>query len=171
MKNLFTLTVLFALAVIQFMPANIFSQDLPHYMTDKEKEIYKNYQPPFSITDDTNPPPTPVRTMAEWEELQGLMITWTSYTSILRQIVDYAQDEGLVFIVCSDSNSVKTFLTSGGVPLVNLKFIIYPFTSVWSRDYGPWAAYSGVSDSLKIIDWIYNRPRPADDQVPVGFAN
>ncbi len=146
------------------------SQDLPNYMTEKEKEIYKNYQPPF-LTDDINPPPTAVRTMAEWEEVQGIIVAWISYTSIIRQIVDYAQDEGLVFIVCSDSNSVKSYLTSGGVPLVNLKFIVTSFNSVWCRDYGPWAAYSGNIDSLKMIDWIYNRPRPLDDQVPVAFAN
>jgi agmatine/peptidylarginine deiminase len=150
---------------------NSFAQDLPNYMTEKEKEIYKTYQPPFINSDDVNPPPTPVRTMAEWEETQGIIVAWTSYTSIIRQIVDYAQDEGLVYIVCSDSNSVKTFLTSGGVPLVNLKYILASFNSVWCRDYGPWAAYSGIADSLKLIDWIYNRPRPLDDALPVAFAS
>ncbi len=160
-----------SILIILFITGNLFAQDLPHYMTNQEKELYKNYQPPFSINDFTDPPPTPVRTMAEWEEVQGIIVAWTSYTTIIRQIVDYAQDEGLVFIVCSDSNSVKTFLTSGGVPLINLKFVITPFNSVWCRDYGPWAAYSGIADSLKMIDWIYNRPRPLDDQVPVGFAN
>ena len=165
MKTIFILIITFLIS------CNSFAQDLPHYMTDKEKELYKNYVAPGTITDDITPPPTPVRTMAEWEEVQGIIVTWTSYTTIIRQIVDYAQDEGQVFIVCSDSNSVKTFLTSGGVPLTNLKFIITPFNSVWCRDYGPWAAYSGISDSLKMIDWIYNRPRPADDQVPVGFAS
>ncbi|MEO8447428.1 MAG: agmatine deiminase family protein [bacterium] len=154
-----------------FISGNLLSQDLPNYMTAKEKEIYKTYQPPFLNTDDPNPPPSVVRTMAEWEEVQGIIVAWTSYTSIIRQIVDYAQDEGYVFIVCTDSNAVKTYLTSGGVPLINLKFVVANFNSVWCRDYGPWAAYSGVSDSLKIIDWIYNRPRPADDQVPVAFAN
>ncbi|MBK6536853.1 MAG: agmatine deiminase family protein [Ignavibacteria bacterium] len=150
---------------------NSFAQDLPHYLTENEKEIYKTYQPPFVNSDDVNPPPTNVRTMAEWEEVQGIIIAWTSYTSILRQIVDFAQDEGLVYIVCSDSNTVKTYLTSGGVPLVNLKFIKTSFNSVWCRDYGPWAVYSGISDSLKIVDWIYNRPRPLDDAVPTAFAN
>ncbi|MBK7228842.1 MAG: agmatine deiminase family protein [Ignavibacteriales bacterium] len=147
-----------------------FAQDLPHKMTEEEKLIWQNYQPQL-LPQFTNPPPTPVRTMAEWEELQGIIITWTSYTTILRQIVDYAQDEGLVYIVCSDSNSVKSFLTSGGVPLINLKFLITSFNSIWVRDYGPWSVYAGVSDTLKIIDWIYNRPRPLDDDVPVYFAN
>jgi len=164
MKKLLLIFVWFLFAV------NLFSQDLPHYMTDEEKELYKTYIPPFINSDFTTPPPTPVRTMAEWEELEGILLTWTSYTSILRQIVDYAQDEGLVYIVCSDSNTVRSYLTSGGVPLVNLKFIIAPYNSVWSRDYGQWNAYSGISDSLKLIDWIYNRPRPQDDVIPVVFA-
>lgn len=147
------------------------TQNLPHYMTETERKLMETYQPPVSATDDTNPPPTQVRTMAEWEEVQGIIVTWTSYTTIIRQIVDYAQDEGIVFIVCSDSNSVKSFLTSGGVPLTNLNFIQSSFNSVWCRDYGPWAVYSGVADSLKLIDWIYNRPRPMDDIVSVAFAN
>ncbi len=147
-----------------------YSQDLPHKMTQEEQKIWNNYIPPVNPLF-TNPPTGPVRTMAEWEELQGIMITWTSYTSILRQIVDYAQEEGLVYIVCSDSNSVKSYLTSGGVPLVNLKFLLTSFNSVWCRDYGPWTVYKDDVDSLKIIDWIYNRPRPQDDVVPVFFAN
>ena len=157
------------LFVVLFVRVN-FAQDLPHKMTEEEKLIWQNYQPQL-LPQFTNPPPTPVRTMAEWEELQGIIITWTSYTTILRQIVDYAQDEGLVYIVCSDSNSVKSFLTAGGVPLINLKFLITSFNSIWVRDYGPWSVYAGVSDTLKIIDWIYNRPRPLDDAVPVYFAN
>ncbi|MEO8209493.1 MAG: agmatine deiminase family protein [bacterium] len=157
--------------VLYLIVTNSQSQDLPHYMSENEKKIYNNYQPPFIPTDFTNPPPGSVRTMAEWEEVRGIIITWTSYTSILRQIIDYAQDEGLVYIVCSDSNAVRTSLTNNGIPLTNLKFIIAPFNSVWCRDYGPWAVYSGISDSLKLIDWIYNRPRPSDDNVPVSFAN
>ena len=92
------------------------AQNLPNYLTDKEKEIYKNYIPPSGQLKDINPPPTPVRTMAEWEELQGTIITWvtspTSYQIILRSIVGFAQNEGLMYIVCTDSNSVKSYLTA-----------------------------------------------------------
>ncbi len=55
---------------------NLYSQDLPRYLTEQEKELLKTYTPPSSNPRDINPPPTPVRTMAEWEELQGIMITW-----------------------------------------------------------------------------------------------
>ena len=166
-----TKTLLLIIISLIFFINNSFSQNLPHYMTEQEKELYKTYQHPILPTDDPNPPPTPVRTMAEWEELSGLMVTWKSQYYILRQVVDYAQEEGLVYIVCDDSNAVKSYLTSGSVPLFNLRFLITGSNSIWCRDYGPWCSYSGVSDSLKIIDWIYNRPRPADDVIPTFFAN
>jgi agmatine/peptidylarginine deiminase len=133
--------------------------------------MYKNYSHPVFFTDDINPPTSPVRTMAEWEEFQAIMITWTSYQQILSQIVRYAQDECRIIIVCSDSNSVKSQLTGYGVPLVNLSFIIAPFNSVWCRDYGPWTIYTNQVDSLRLIDWVYNRPRPLDDVIPGIIAN
>jgi agmatine/peptidylarginine deiminase len=153
-----------------------FSQEnfLPHYPTALELQqmeyLKNNPIPPVLM--DPNPPPGPVRTMAEWEELQALQITWTAQLPILRQIVDFAQDECMVYIICSDSNSVKTYLTNGGVPLTNLKFLITSFNSIWCRDYGPWTVYSQNIDTLRIIDWKYNRTtRPQDDATPVFIAN
>lgn len=154
--------------------ANIsFAQNLPNNLLPSEMKAYNDliYNRPQSFSDFTNPPYGPVRTMAEWEPQEGLIIAWITYQPILRQIVDYAQDEGFVYIVCSDSNSVKTYLTSGSVPLVNLKFVIAPFNSIWCRDYGPWMIYKNNYDTLQIADWIYNRPRPNDDAVPTAFAN
>src|SRR4030095_8091581 len=146
----------------------------PHYMTDEEKAMLQFYakNPPVYQTDDINPPPTPVRTMAEWEELSAVQITWTSFLPILRSIVDYAQEECQVYIICSDSNSVKTYLQSGNVPLYNISYLITPFNSIWCRDYGPWTVYTNRVDTLRIIDWIYNRPsRPQDNNTPIFIAN
>jgi len=142
---------------------------LPNNLTEDEKAVYRDYAPP-QIDAVREQPPGNVRTMAEWEKLRGIQITWTSYLVILRQIVDYAQDEGLVYIVCSDSNSVKNYLTRYGIPLVNLRFLIEPYNSIWCRDYGPWTAYAEDTDELFILDWIYNRPRPSDDVIPFAFA-
>ncbi len=158
--------------VINFIALNLIlvAQDLPNYMTEAEKKLWQNYEYPFNPLF-SDPPPSQVRGMAEWEELEGLIITWTSFQSILRQVVDYAQEEGKVYIICSDSNTVKNYLQSGGVPLYNIEYLITNFNSIWVRDYGPWTAYTNDADTMNIIDWIYNRPRPLDDVTPVFFAN
>ena len=158
-------TTLFVLIIIT---NNNFTQDLPHWMTKEESFLWQTYTP-YANPLFSDPPPLPVRGMAEWEELEGVIITWTSFQSILRQIVDFAQEEGKVFIICSDSISVKNYLQAGGVPFYNLEFLITSFNSIWVRDYGPWNAYD--DDTLNIIDWIYNRPRPLDDATPVFFAD
>ncbi len=159
------------LALILVISFSGYGQHLPHNMTKEEKELYKTYIPPVSLSKDVNPPSSPVRTMAEWEELQGLLITWTSYTHILRQMVDHAQEEVIVYIVCNDSNAVKTNLTSYGIPLTNLKFIEANYNSIWCRDYGPWSVYENNVNSHSIVDWIYNRPRYYDDLIPGVIVN
>lgn len=172
MKRILITAILFV--IFNIINSNTYSQDLPHYLTEQEKQFLKTYkyQQPGGITDDVNPPPGPVRTMAEWEELSALQITWTSQLPILRQIVDYAQEECLVYIICSDSNSVKSYLTTYGIPHTNLKFLVTSFNSIWCRDYGPWTVYSSNVDTLRIIDWIYNRvSRPQDNATPVFVAN
>ncbi|MDH3268424.1 MAG: agmatine deiminase family protein, partial [Ignavibacteria bacterium] len=132
-----TFTILFLFITSQ----NFYTQDLPHWMTQEESFLWQNYEHPTNPLF-SDPPPSPVRGMAEWEELQGVIITWTSQLTILRQIVDYAQEEGTVYIICNDSNSVKSYLQQYNIPLYNLEFLITNFNSIWVRDYGPWTAYT-----------------------------
>ncbi|MGI8891896.1 MAG: agmatine deiminase family protein, partial [Bacteroidia bacterium] len=147
------------------------SQDLPKYLTEEEKQLMPFYLDQARQGAPVNPPATQVRAMAEWEELDGILVTWTSYTSIIREIVKYARLETQVYIVCSDSNTVKNNLTNNNIPLSNIHFLIAPYNSVWSRDYGQWNVYTDDVDSLLIVDWIYNRPRPLDDAIPGILAN
>ncbi len=155
-----------------FYSLSSLSQELPKYITEKENIIPQNYIHPVNPLF-SNPPPLQVRGMAEWEELQGIIITWRDYLFILSKIVDYAQEEGLVYIICDDSVSVKDFLTNQNVPLKNLIFLITPSNSIWARDYGPWTVYTNDIDSLNIIDWMYTRNsyRAQDDVTPEFFAN
>lgn len=148
----------------------VYAQNLPHWITEEERSLLPTYLINTEGVRDVNPPAFLPRTAAEWEEIQGLVITWTSYTSILKPIVAAAQLECKVYIVCSDSNSVKNTLTSAGIPLTNIKFVIKPFDSVWCRDYGPWNIYKDDVTQLSLIDWIYNRPRPKDDVIPGALA-
>lgn len=148
-----------------------FAQSLPHYMTAKEKALMEkmNKSPestPASSDVNITPPQKKVRTIAEWEKLQGLQITWTSYPTMLTEIVRAAKEECRVYIVCTDPATVQSYLESHGVDTVNVSFVKTKFNSVWCRDYGPWSAYTNDVDSLYTIDWKYNRPRPSDDTVP-----
>jgi agmatine/peptidylarginine deiminase len=163
-------TLILSVLILASFFHTIYSQDLPHQLTEEEFAIWQNYTHPVNPLF-SDPPLTPVRGMAEWEELQGIIITWRSFYDILTQIIDYAQEEGLVYIICSDSNSVKSYLQNNNVPLKNLVYLITPSNSIWVRDYGPWTAYSNDADTLNIIDWKYNRPRPLDDVTPEFFAN
>ena len=145
---------------------------LPKQMTENEKQMMEEYLQSFDERGITTPPPfTNLRTAAEWEEVQALVITWTgSFNTIQRQIVDAAQEECEVIIMCTDSNIVKTNLTSNGVPDVNISYIEIGWNSIWVRDYGANSVYVNDVDSLILIDWIYNRPRPLDDVIPDAYA-
>lgn len=151
-------------------------QNLPHQMSAAEQLQMPSYLQsrsvqPASSTASVLPPSSPVRTIGEWEELQGLLIGWISYTSMLREIVRAAKQECRVYITATNAQNVINYLAAGGVDTVNVTILNTPFNSVWSRDYGPWSAYTNNVDTLITIDWIYNRPRPLDDAVPVDIAN
>lgn len=62
------------------------AQDLPHWLTQEEQQLVPTYLQNYGNTlRGTDPPTFTPRAMAEWEEISGLLITWTSYTPILRQ--------------------------------------------------------------------------------------
>ena len=144
--------------------------DLPQGLAPHELELIPAYRDSRAGVSRgiSTPPDFPVRTMAEWEEVQSLVVTWTSYTGILKQIVRYAKEECEVIIVCSNATTVSNYLlnTQYGGPLDNLDnivFLVQPFNSIWVRDFGPEVIYRNEVDSLYLLDWIYNRPRPSDD--------
>ena len=136
-------------------------------MESMERYLQSRMTAPRGIT---TPPNTSVRTMAEWEEISALVITWTQFPSILRDIVRYGQEECEVIIVCNDSNQVKTYLKSGGVPDQRISFLQEGFNTIWMRDYGAKTVYQQAVDSLLLVDWIYNRPRPRDGDLPKALA-
>ena len=148
----------------------IAQEALPRYLTAQERIEMEHYIPPQP--ENTTPPPSfSVRNMAEWEEVEYTVIAWTSFPNIQVQIVDAAQEESTVIINCSDSNQVKSYLQSQGVGLHNIIYNIAPFNSIWIRDYFANTVYKDDVDSLYLVDWIYNRPRPQDDVLPASVAN
>jgi agmatine/peptidylarginine deiminase len=145
-----------------------------HVMTPAEQSAMPDYIRSVSSyvsAGFTNPPSSTVRASAEWEQIDALVVVWTTYTNIVRQIINYAQSETKVIVICSDSNAVITNLVANTVPITNVDFIQTGFNSIWCRDYGQWNVYTDDVDSLLLVDWIYNRPRAKDDTVPRGIAS
>lgn len=149
---------------------------LPRYLTDDERTQMETYQRPAPRGVESPPPFTDLRTMAEWEEIQALTISWTSYPGILKQIVRAAKEECRVIIFCENCISAENYLLgsqAGGAleNLDNIELVPAEYNSIWMRDYGANTVYADRVDSLILVDWIYNRPRPDDDVIPGVLAD
>ncbi len=149
-------------------------EDLPRGMSALETQWLlqnnANFNPPptYGITD---PPILPIRAMAEWEELQALIVVWRSHKNIVAQIINVAKRECRVLVACPNIQACQTELTNYGVDWSqNVDFVLIPSNSFWVRDYGGSPCYLNDVDSLVWVDWIYNRPRPLDDMMPELFG-
>jgi len=162
--------LLFFVTIVLYSPS-VFSQNevLPKGLTESENEIISQFQ--FKSNRLTAPPSTPVRTMAEWEEVEYLVVTWEpNFQNILRQIVEVGVTECNVIIVTQNQGSVSSYLTNAGIDLTNITFLNQAWDSIWIRDYGGNTIYSNEVGERGLIDWIYNRPRPNDDVIPAAHA-
>lgn len=156
-----------------FGVSTFYSQEtefLPKYLTENEKSIIADFQ--FFGTRVTPPPTSPVRTSAQWEEVEYLVIRWTSgFQNIQRQIVQAAVEECKVLIVTQNQTSVQNYLVANGVDMTNVEFLNAPTDSIWIRDYAGNTVYTDDVGERALVDWIYNRPRPLDNVLPTQHAN
>ncbi len=126
---------------------------------------------------DSPPAYSNIRTMAEWEEIQALTISWKSFPSILKQIAAAARQEVPVIILAENVQTVQNYLQTqndGGPAFANLdniEIIQNNTNTIWIRDYGANSVYADEVGSLFLVDWIYNRPRPLDDVSPQAIAD
>ncbi|MEY4594099.1 MAG: hypothetical protein RIQ47_509 [Bacteroidota bacterium] len=168
-----TKRILLFLLVTGFTVTGVKADQPDHRLTNAERAAMPDFlrnvsqNSTFGIV---TPPTSPVRASAEWEEIDALIVVWTSYTNIVRQIINYAQSETKVLVVCSDSTQVIANLSANQVPINNVDFIQTGYNTIWCRDYGPWNVYTDNVDSLFLIDWIYNRPRAKDDTISRAIA-
>ena len=163
---------LITLLLLAFYAPFVISQEseiLPKGLSDTERELVSDFQ--FRGSRMTPPPTGPVRAAAEWEEVEYLVVTWQSgFQGILRQIVAAAVNECKVIITTQNETSVSNYLTAGGVDLTNVSFLDVPWDSIWIRDYAGNTIYSDDVGELALTDWIYNRPRPNDNVMPLDHA-
>ena len=116
------------------------------------------------------PPPIPIRNVAEFEPMEGVLIRYPF--GISYQIIAEMSEEVIVTTIVASSSqqtTVQNAYLSNGVNIANCEFLIAPSDSYWTRDYGPWFVFDG-DDELSIIDFTYNRPRPNDNAIPAAYA-
>lgn len=127
--------------------------------------------PPFLLV----PPTGAVRTQPEYARNRGLMIRWGSFIVELATIavaVTSGDPEARVFVVVSGPSqqaSAASILGNAGADLARIEFVTAPTNSVWIRDYGP--RFIEEDGAPAIVDHVYNRPRPQDDDIPEAIAS
>ena len=119
---------------------------------------------------ETDPPAPPVRNIAEYERMEGVLIRYPFgiSTSIIREM---AEDVTIYCLVSSSlQNSAYNSMNSAGVDMDNVEFVTGSTDSYWTRDYGPWWVVDGNKE-VGVVDFEYNRPRPNDNQAPTKMSN
>ncbi len=117
---------------------------------------------------ETDPPTGTPRFVAEFEPMQGVMIRYPLGipTSLVAQLANNCR----VYCIVSTSqqNQANNSFQSAGVNMSNVTFVNAQSDSYWVRDYGPWYIFEDRNPA--IVDNIYNRPRPNDDNMSQVFA-
>ena len=92
----------------------LFSQEniLPKGFDSLEEDMMDIYLANLPSSQDviTEPPLFSVRTMAEWEEVQALTISWEGFEPILTEIVRNSVNQCKVIIACDSPNQVDNYL-------------------------------------------------------------
>jgi len=140
---------------------------LPQWMTPEEElrrdEIGRDFY-------ETDPPVGPVRNIAEFEKMEGILVRYPF--GISTEIIAEMSEDAIVTTIVSGQSQENTVISqyqSAGVNLDNCNFIHAPSDSYWTRDYGPWYVVNG-SNEVSIVNFEYNRPRPNDNDIPIEIA-
>ncbi len=151
--------------------APAFGQKLTHRMSEEEKALMPEYLKSRQFLISTPPPPVPVRGIAEFESMEGVLIAYPLGIPV-SVVAEMSEDVMVTTIVAgtTQENQARNLYSSNGVNMSNCNFLYAPHDSYWTRDYGPWFSTDG-NGLISVIDFTYNRPRPNDDVIPAAVAS
>ncbi len=143
-------------------------KSLPQWLTPEEQkrkhEIGKDFVK-------TPAPLAPVRSIAEFERLSGVLIRYP--LGIPVGLVAHMSQHAKVYTIVGSNwqqNQAYNAFNNAGANMDNCEFIQASTDSYWTRDYGPWFIADG-NNQVAIVDFPYNRPRPSDDAIPGVMAD
>ena len=145
--------------------------ELPASLTDEELTRLGD----IGILREITPPPVgPFSLLAEYDQADGVIFSWSnSYSTLIRDLITAVAMNDTAFVVVPNTStrtSVSNLLVANGADMSRVQFMVHGLNSVWMRDYGPWWGLD-ASGRRGIVDFIYNRPRPLDDAFPQFLAN
>jgi agmatine deiminase len=120
----------------------------------------------------TLPPGGKVRSIAEWEPSEGVIVAYSGQFGIPFTVIAQMSQVAKVYTIVANTtteNTVRNQYIANGVNISNCVFVHGPLNSYWSRDYSPWFI-ADSANKVSIVDFPYNRPRPNDNDVPALFA-
>ncbi|MCC6426072.1 MAG: agmatine deiminase family protein [Phycisphaerales bacterium] len=149
---------------------------VPRGLSDAEKVFLQQNPNYFSNQMGSKraaPPTGPVECAAEYEPMDGIFMSWESFTPTLNEMAKLVTTIGnanvyMVVDTASEQTSATTSMTNAEVNMTRVKFYIKTTDTVWIRDYGPRYIYEG--NVRAIVDHTYNRPRPLDDALNVWLG-
>ena len=172
MKKAYFIIILFLMAAVSLQAQDEKKPDWQRWHYLSEAEMYDTSRGMNFL--ETDPPTGEPRFVAEFEPMQGVMISYAAnyggFGIPVSLITQLANNCHLYCVVPSSyqSNAQNT-MQNGGVNMNNVTFVNASVDSYWIRDYGPWYIFEDRHPA--IVDNIYNRPRPNDDNISGVFAN
>ncbi|MCG3126660.1 MAG: Agmatine deiminase [Phycisphaerae bacterium] len=172
---LFASTTLSSHAFGQRAPVELYPEGVPvpRSMTPDEQRRWNANPPPLMPS---TTPEGPIHCVAEYEPMEGLLMAWendASWEAILAAMAAKVTTTGdadvyMVVDTSGEQTTVSSQLSSAGVNMSRVKWVVRGTDTIWIRDYGPRYIYEG--NVRAIVDHTYNRPRPNDDALPGFFA-
>ena len=165
--SIFTLLLLMSTAMQAQDATNQKKPDWARWHYLSEAEMYDTSRGMNFV--ETDPPTGEPRFVAEFEPMQGVMIRYP--LGIPTSLVAQLSNNCHVYCIVSNSqqNQAQSSFQNAGVNMDNVRFVNAQTDSYWVRDYGPWYIFEDRHPA--IVDNIYNRPRPNDDNISGVFAD
>jgi agmatine/peptidylarginine deiminase len=165
--------LVFIVSFFSLLCWNLYAQGLPafwnklpnEFLTQEQLELINELNNYTEKMEESSPPPFYSRTMAEWEENQGVLLSWgdDSFSDeqhdVLCEIIYHVLQEidANIYIVCRNGNTVAQYLLNEhNIQSPRITYLIEPqLGGIWSRDFGPITIYENYVDNFSFMDWQY----------------
>jgi len=157
-------------------PGTLSHKNLPRIMTPEERLEKERLLREAVFMRSLAPPSGIVNHPAEFADMQGILLRWDygwpdfepMYCDMIDAIVDVAKVY-MLYRTAAQKSYVESVLTTNGIPLTSIDWIIARTDSIWARDYGPFIVYK-EDFNRGITDFLYYPSRPNDDTVPHALS-